>query len=121
MHALVFDPGGDLHTGHGAHRSVAFRFTETVGFYLLTAGSYHKAATIDLSGLNTEPASLIHLVLNSLNWAYPQVSLQTCLLSFGQVGLASTAATHPLAGNKQFLSSRELPRLRIYLGMTRNT
>jgi hypothetical protein len=37
------------------------------------------------------------------------------------VGLAAVAATHPLAGNNQFLSRTGLPRLWIYLGTTGTT
>jgi hypothetical protein len=37
------------------------------------------------------------------------------------VGLAAVAATHPLAGNNQFLSRTGLPRLWIYLGTTGKT
>ena len=86
-----------------------------------TAGSYHQTTTIDVSGLNTEPASLIRLASDSRYRAYPQTSLLTCRLGFGQVGLAAVAATHPLAGNNQFLSGTGLPRLWIYLGTTGRT
>ena len=81
-------------------------------------GSYHQTTTIGLSGLNTEPASLIRLASDSRYRAYPQTSLLTCRLGFGQVGLAAVAATHPLAGTDQFLSRMGLPRLWIYLGTT---
>ena len=70
------------------------------------------------SGLNTEPASLIHLASDSRYRAYPQTSLLTCRLGFGQVGLAAIAATHPLVRNNQFLSRMGFPRLWIYLGTT---
>jgi len=73
---------------------------------------------LSISGLNTEPASLIHLASDSRYRVYPQTSLLTCRLGFGQVGLATVAATHPLAGNNQFLSRTGLPRLWIYLGTT---
>ena len=82
------------------------------------AGSYHQTTTKGVSGLNTEPASLIRLASDSRYRAYPQTSLLTCRLGFGQVGLAAVAATHPLAGNNQFLSRTGLPRLWIYLGTT---
>ena len=121
MHALVSDPGGELDTGHSVSRSAAFQFPETVGFHFQYSGSYHQTTSIDFSGLNTEPASLIHLASDSRYRAYPQTSLLTCRLGFGQVGLAAIAATHPLAGNNQFLSRTGLPRLWIYLGTTGNT
>jgi hypothetical protein len=121
MHALVSDPGGDLYTCHSAYRSVAFQFPETVGFYFQYSESYHQTTTIDLSGLNTEPASLIHLASDSRYRAYPQISLLTRRLGFSQMGLAAIAATHPLVRNNQFLSRMGLPRLWIYLGTTGNT
>jgi hypothetical protein len=64
---------------------------------------------------------LIRLASDSRYRAYPQTSLLTCRLGFGQVGLAAVAATHPLAGNNQFLSRLGLPRLWIYLGTTGRT
>ena len=70
------------------------------------------------SGLNTEPAPLIHLASDSRYRAYPQTSLLTCRLGFDQVGLATIAATHPLVRNNQFLSRMGFPRLWIYLGTT---
>ena len=73
---------------------------------------------LSFSGLNTEPASLIHLASDSRYRAYPQTSLLTCRLGFDQVGLAAIAATHPLVRNNQFLSRMGLPRLWIYLGTT---
>jgi len=118
MHALVSDPGGDLDTCHSVSRSTAFRFPETVGFHFQYTGSYHQTTTIDLSGLNTEPTSLIHLASDSRYRAYPQTSLLTCRLGFGQVGLVAIAATHPLVRNNQFLPRMGLPRLWIYLGTT---
>jgi len=63
---------------------------------------------------------LISLASDSRYRAYPQTSLLTCRLGFGQVGLAAIAATHPLVGNNQFLSRWGLPRLWIYLGTTGN-
>ncbi len=119
MHALVSDPGGELDTRHSVSSSAAFQFPETVGFhfrYGRKLSSDHDY--LDVSGLNTEPASLIHLASDSRYRAYPQTSLLTCPLGFGQVGLAAVAAAHPLAGNNQFLSRAGLPRLWIYLGTT---
>ena len=118
MHALVSDPGGDLDTRHSVSSSAAFQFPDTVGFHFRYSGSYPLTTTIDLSGLNTEPASLIRLASDSRYRAYPQTSLLTCRLGFGQVGLAAVAAPHSLAGNNQFLSRTGLPRLWIYLGTT---
>ena len=76
---------------------------------------------LGFSGLNTEPASLIHLASDSRYRAYPQTSLLTCRFGFGQVGLAAIAATHPLVRNNQFLSRTGFPRLWIYLGTTGST
>ena len=42
---------------------------------------------LSFSGLNTEPASLIHLASDSRYRAYPQTSLLTRRLGFGQVDL----------------------------------
>ena len=68
------------------------------------AGSYHRTTTKGVSGLNTEPASLIRLASDSRYRAYPQTSLLTCRLGFDQVGLVTIAATHPLVRYNQFLS-----------------
>ena len=95
-------------------------FLRPSAFTSNTAGSYLQTTTIDLSGLNTEPASLFHLASDSRYRAYPQISLLTCRLGFGQVGLVSIADTHPLVRNNQFLSRMGLPRLWIYLGTTGN-
>ena len=43
--------------------------------------------TIHISGLNTEPAPLIHPASDSRYRAYPRISLLTCWLSSSQVGL----------------------------------
>ena len=118
MHALVSDPGGDLFTCHGVSRSAAFRLHEAVGVHLQCSGSYH-VTTIAFSGLYTEPAFLIHLASDSRYRAYPQTSLLTCRLGFGQMGLASIADTHPLVRINQFLSRTGFPRLWIYLGTIR--
>jgi hypothetical protein len=120
MHALVSDPGGDLDTCLSVSRSAAFQFPETVGFHFQYPGSYHQTTIIDFSGLNTEPASLIHLASDSRYRAYPQTSLLTCRLGFGQAGLVSIADTHPLVRINQFLSRMGFPRLWIYLGTTGN-
>jgi len=95
-------------------------FLRPSAFTSHTNGSYHQTTTIDLSGLNTEPTSLIHLASDSRYRAYPQTSLLTCRLGFGQVGLVAIAATHPLVRNNQFLPRMGLPRLWIYLGTTGN-
>ena len=104
MHALVSDPGGDLDTGHNVSRPAAFQFPETVGFHFPYSGSYHQTTTVGISGLNTEPPSLIRLASDSRYRVYPQTSLLTCRLGVGQVGLVTIAATHPLVRYNQFLS-----------------
>ena len=70
------------------------------------------------SGLNTEPASLIHLASDSRYRAYPQTSLLTWLRGYGQMGFVAIAAAPPLTGNNQFLHRMKLPRLWIYLSTT---
>jgi len=104
MHALVSDPGGDLNTCQSVPKSAAFQFPETVGFHFQYTESYPKTTIIPFSGLNAEPASLIHLASDSRYRVYPQTSLLTCRPGFGQVGLATVAATHPLVRYNQFLS-----------------
>ena len=59
------------------------------------SGSYLNDHGYDISGLNTEPALLIHPASDSRYRVYPQISLLTCWLSFGQVGLVPfQALTH---------------------------
>ena len=49
-----------------------------------------KTTTIHISGLNTVPVFLIHPAQDSRYRVCPRISLLTCRLSFGQVGLAPT-------------------------------
>ena len=58
-------------------------------------------ATIHFSGLNTDPAFLIHLASDSRHRACPQASLLPCWLDFGQVGLGYLRP-HPLGNISQF-------------------
>ncbi len=100
------DPGGDLTL------AIAYPSLLPSGFQRLSAftsilRSYHETTILDFSGLNTEPASLIHLASDSRYRAYPQTSLLTCRLGFGQVGLVAIAATHPLVRNNQFHPERD--------------
>ena len=57
----------------------------------------------DISGLNTEPAFLIHPASDSRYRVYLRTSLLTCRLGFGQVGLVPLAGTHLLASNNLFI------------------
>ena len=61
-----------------------FRCFQSVGFSLLRG--YPMTTTIHFSGLNTEPASLIHLASDFHSglpfWLCPQTSLLTCWLNF---------------------------------------
>ena len=67
-----------------------------------TAEVYQMTTTIHFSGLNTNPAFLIHLASNSLHRVDPQVSLLPCWIGFRQVGLVSLSVTHPLGNTYQF-------------------
>jgi len=62
---------------------------------------YPMTTTIHFSGLNTDPAFLIHLASNSRYRVCPQVSLLPCRLSFGRVGLGP-CNPHPLGNISQF-------------------
>jgi len=69
-------------------RFAAFRIPAAVGFHFQLPGSYHKTTIKDFSEqLNTEPASSIHQASDSRYRGCPQISLLTCWLRFGQVGL----------------------------------
>ena len=73
---------------HSAPRTAAFRRMQSFGFppplhrkiILLTT-------TKSISGLNTQPASLIHPASYSHYWVCTWTSLLTCRLHFDQVGL----------------------------------
>ena len=67
-----------------------------------TAEDYPMTTTIHFSGLNTDPAFLIHLASDSRLRACPQVSLLPCWISFRQVGLVTLSVTHPLGNTCQF-------------------
>ena len=100
MHDQVSDPGGDLISCQNAIRSAAFRQIQTVGF-LPKFWDYPLSTTIHVSGLNTDPAFLIHLASDSHYWVYPQASLLPCWLGFRQVGL-ELLSSHPLGNINQF-------------------
>jgi len=84
---MVSDPGGDLKTCHVAFRTAAFRLFQSVGFFLFSR-IITLTTTIHFSGLDTEPAILIHPAPDSRYRAYLRISLLTCWLNFGQVGLS---------------------------------
>jgi hypothetical protein len=73
---------------HSAPKTAAFRRMHSVGFPL----PIHReiillTTTKSISGLNTQPASSIHPASYSHYWACTWISLLTCWLHFGQVGL----------------------------------
>ena len=73
---------------HSAPRTAAFRWMKSVDFPL----TLHReiilvTTTASISGLNTQPASLIHPASYSHCWVGTWTSLLTCRLHFGQVGL----------------------------------
>ena len=59
IHALLLDPGGDLHTCHNAFRSAAFQPLHAVGFYYRYLDSYPMSTTIHFSGLNHTACILV--------------------------------------------------------------
>ena len=60
-----------------------------------TSGIIPMTTTIHISGLNTQPASLIHPASYSHYWVCTWTSLLTCWLDFCQVGLElQPALTH---------------------------
>jgi hypothetical protein len=60
---------------------------KAIGFTFYKTKAILKTTIIHFSELNTEPVSLIHLASDSRYRVYPQISLLTCWLGFGQVGL----------------------------------
>ncbi len=56
---------------------------------------------IHVSGLNTDPATLIHLASDSRHRVYPHVSLPPCRLRFRRMGL-ELLRSHPLGNSNQF-------------------
>ena len=57
--------------------------------------------TLHFSGLNTDPAFLIHLASDSRHRVCPQVSLLPCRPDFRQVGI-ERFGSHPLGNTNQF-------------------
>jgi hypothetical protein len=98
MHALVSDPGGvpDTSPDKSAPRTAAFRRMHSVGFPLpLQRKTILLTTTQSISGLNTQPAPLIHPASYSHYWVCTWTSLPTCRLHFDQVGLEPwPALTH---------------------------
>ena len=82
-------------------RISAFRPLHVVGFIPITLGISLRTTTIHVSGLNTDPASLIHLASDSRHRVYPQVSLPPCRLRFRRMGL-ELLRSHPLGNSNQF-------------------
>jgi hypothetical protein len=84
------------HIANSAPRTAAFRRMQSVGF----PPPLHReiilvTTTKSISGLNTQPASLIHPASYSHYWACTWTSLLTCRLHFDQVGLEPyPALTH---------------------------
>ncbi len=78
-----------------------------VGFHPYCGLSF-RTTTIHVSGLNTDPASLIHLASDSRYRVCPQFSLLPCRLSFGQAGLGPDGP-HPLGIINQFQSYLLIP------------
>jgi len=73
---------------HSAPRTAAFRRMQSVGFPLpLHREIILLTTTKSISGLNTQPASLIHPASYSHYWVCTWTSLLTCWLDFCQVGL----------------------------------
>jgi hypothetical protein len=60
---------------------------KAVGFTFSGTKAIVETTNINFSELHTEPASLIHLASDSRYRGCPQISLLTCWLGFGQVGL----------------------------------
>ena len=83
-----------------AFTSAAFQLLHTVGFPL-SIQVYPLTTTIHFSGLNTDPAFLIHLAQDSRCRVCPQVSLLPCRLGFRQVGL-EPFGFHPLGNINPF-------------------
>ena len=81
---------------HCAPRTAAFRRMQSVGFPLpLHREIILLTTTKSISGLNTQPASLIHPASYSHYWVCTWTSLLTCWLHFDQVGLElQPALTH---------------------------
>ena len=81
---------GVLYTRHIAYRTAAFRSAERRRLSPLVAQKViPMTTTIHISGLNTQPASLIHPASDSRLRFCPRTSLLTWWLTFGQVGLES--------------------------------
>ena len=81
---------------HSAPKTAAFRRMQSVGFPLpLHREIILLTTTKSISGLNTQPASLIHPASYSHCWVCTWTSLLTCWLRFDQVGLElQPALTH---------------------------
>jgi hypothetical protein len=67
--------------------------------------------TLHISGLNTEPAFLIHLASNSRYRVCSQASLLTCWLGFSQVGLVSFPILTHWVAIINFFSFDEIPKI----------
>ena len=81
-----------------------------------TSGIIPMTTTIHFSGLNTQPASLIHPASDSCLQFCPRTSLLTWWLTFSQVGLRSILILTHWVTVTNFMGLLPFPRSRIYLG-----
>ena len=94
------------------HRSVAFRTDQRRRLSLPFHRKFIlKTTTIQISGLNTEPAFLIHLASDSPFGGCPQISLLTCWLSFSQAGLSATPRITHWVTITYFIPYRRIPKV----------
>ncbi len=84
-----------------AHRIVAFRRMQTVGFCLNAAEAILLTTTIHISGLNDAACLLARSssILPLLGW---HVEFTTDVLARRSSGGSGTVRTHPLGNNNQF-------------------
>ena len=69
-------------------------------------------------GSVTQPAALLNPASDSRCRACPRISLLTCWLSFGQVGLSRYAITHWVTVSN-FMKLTPIPTIWVYLGASR--
>ena len=100
----VSDPGGDLHTCHSAYKSSAFHVMQRVGFCPILPDLSFRTTIIHFSGLNTEPAILLHPASDSRRRGCPWISLMSCRLSFTHMGLPQIDYSMPKQASQTLLS-----------------
>ncbi len=102
-----------MHTRHSASKSAAFRYFQSVGFCPDSRDLSLWTTIIHFSGLNTEPAILLHPAPDFRYRFCLWTSLMSCWLNFAHMGLSRISLLSATASPARRLTVRTiLPNVR---------